>query len=56
LLPHDSALKSIRARFQAERDSVLTKPQLAKMEARRKEMVARHEAEQPKELKKTCGN
>jgi hypothetical protein len=56
LLPHDSALKSIRARFQAERDSVLTKPQLAKMEARRKEMLARREAEQPKEPKKTCGN
>src|SRR4051812_46877710 len=54
LAPQKPALDSIRARFQRERDSVLTKPQLAKMEARRKEMQARREAEQAKEPKRTC--
>jgi len=54
LAPHDSTLKAIRTRFQAERDSVLTKDQLARMEARRKDIQARREAEQAKEPKRTC--
>jgi Spy/CpxP family protein refolding chaperone len=54
LAPHDSALKAIRARFQAQRDSVLTKDQQARMETRRKDILARREAEQAKEPKRTC--
>jgi hypothetical protein len=54
LSPHDSTLKAIRTRFQAQRDSVLTKDQLSRMEARRKEMQARRELEQAKEPKRTC--
>jgi hypothetical protein len=54
LSPHDSVLKAIRTRFQAQRDSVLTKDQLTRMETRRKEMQARREAEQAKEPKRTC--
>lgn len=54
LAPQKPALDSIRARFQRQRDSVLTKDQMAKMEARRKEMLARREAEQAKEPKRTC--
>jgi hypothetical protein len=54
LAPHDSALKAIRTRFQAQRDSVLTKDQLIQMDARRKDIQARREAEQAKEPKRTC--
>ena len=54
LAPHDSALKAIRTRFQAQRDSALTKDQLARMEIRRKDIQARREAEQAKEPKRTC--
>src|SRR5215217_2982135 len=52
--PIDSTLKTMRARFQAQRDSVFTKDQLAKLEARRTEMNARRKAEQAKEPKRTC--
>ena len=54
LSPHDSALKAIRTRFQAQRDSVLTKDQMVRMETRRKDIQARREAEQAKEPKRTC--
>ncbi len=54
LAPHDSVLKSIQRRFRRERDSVLTKDQLAKLDARRTEMDARRKAEQEKEPKRTC--
>lgn len=54
LAPHDSVLKSIRARFRAQQDSVFTKEQMRKLEARREEMKARREAEQAKEPKRTC--
>src|SRR5215216_6931226 len=54
LAPHDSVLKSIRAHFRAQQDSVFDKDQMAKLEARREEMKARREAEQAKEPKRTC--
>ena len=54
LTPQKPALDSVRARFQRQRDSVLTQDQLARMEARRKEMQARRESEQAKEPKRTC--
>jgi hypothetical protein len=54
LAPQKSALDSIKTRFQRQRDSVFTKDQLAKYDARRKEMTARREAEQAKEPKRTC--
>ena len=54
LAPHDSALKSIRSHFRAQRDSVFTKEQMTKLETRRKEMQARVEAEQAKEPKRQC--
>jgi hypothetical protein len=54
LAPHDSALKAIRTRFRAQRDSVFTKEQMAKLDQRRKEMQARVEAEQAKEPKRQC--
>src|SRR6185503_11354172 len=54
LAPHDSALKSIRARFQAQRDSVFTKEQFAELKTRRAEMDARREAERAKEPKRVC--
>ena len=54
LAPHDSVLKSIQTRFRRQRDSVFTKDQLAKLEARRAEMDARRKAEQAKEPKRTC--
>ena len=54
LAPHDSALKAIRTRFQAQRDSVLTKEQLSRMETRRKDIQTRREADQAKETKRTC--
>jgi hypothetical protein len=52
--PHDSVLKSIRARFRAQMDSVFTKDQLTKLEARRKEMDVRRDAERAKEPKRSC--
>jgi hypothetical protein len=54
LAPHDSALKAIRQRFHAQRDSVFTKDQKAKLDARNKEMQTRREAEQAKEPKRQC--
>ena len=54
LAPQKPALDSIKARFKAQRDSVFTKDQLAKLDARRKEMDARREAEQAKEPKRSC--
>jgi Spy/CpxP family protein refolding chaperone len=54
LAPQDSALKSIRARFQAQRDSVFTKEQLAELKTRRADMDRRREAERAKEPKRTC--
>ena len=54
LTPQKPALDSVRARFQRQRDSVLTQDQMARMEARRKEMQARRESEQAKEPKRTC--
>ena len=54
LAPHDSLLKSMRTRFRAQRDSVFTKDQKAKLDLRAKEMQARREAEQAKEPKRQC--
>ena len=54
LAPHDSLLKTMRARFRAQRDSVFTKEQKAKLDLRAKEMQARREAEQAKEPKRQC--
>jgi Spy/CpxP family protein refolding chaperone len=54
LAPHDSLLKSMRVRFRAQRDSVFTKEQKAKLDLRAKEMQARREAEQAKEPKRQC--
>jgi len=54
LAPHDSALKSIRVRFQAQRDSIFTKEQFAKLKERRAEMDARREADRAKEPKRVC--
>ena len=54
LQPQKPALDSIKMHFQHQRDSVFTKDQLARMEARRKEIQARREAEQAKEPKRTC--
>lgn len=54
LVPQKSALDSIKARFKRQRDSVFTKDQMATLDARRKEMDARREAEQAKEPKRTC--
>jgi hypothetical protein len=54
LAPHDSLLKSMRMKFRAQRDSVFTKEQKAKLDLRAKEMQARREAEQAKEPKRSC--
>jgi hypothetical protein len=54
LAPHDSLLKAMRTRFRAQRDSVFTKEQKAKLDLRAKEMQARREAEQAKEPKRQC--
>lgn len=54
LAPHDSVLKAIRANFKAQWRSVFTKEQLAKYDARLKEIRAFHEAERRKEPKRTC--
>lgn len=54
LAPQKGALDSLKARFQAERDSVFTKEQLSKMETLSKEMQARRDAETAKEPKRTC--
>jgi len=54
LMPHDSVLKSIRAKFRAQRDSVFTKEQRDKLDARNKEMQARREAENAKEPRRQC--
>jgi hypothetical protein len=52
--PHDSLLKAMRARFRAQRDSVFTKEQKAKLDLRAKEMQARRDADQAKEPKRQC--
>jgi hypothetical protein len=54
LAPQKGVLDSLKARFQAERDSVFTKEQLTKMDILSKEMQARRDAEQAKEPKRTC--
>jgi len=54
LAPHDSLLKSMRVKFRAQRDSVFTPEQKAKLDLRAKEMQARREAEQAKEPKRQC--
>ena len=54
LAPQKTLLDSIKASFQGQRDSVFTKDQMAKLDARRKEMQARREAEQAKEPKRQC--
>jgi hypothetical protein len=54
LAPHDSVLKSLRARFNAQRDSVFTNEQRAMMQARRTEVAARRKAEQAKEPRRQC--
>jgi len=54
LAPHDSAVKQIRARFNAQRDSVLTKEQKALLEQRWQEAQKRREAEAAKEPKRVC--
>jgi hypothetical protein len=54
LAPHDSLLRSMRARFRAQRDSVFTKEQKVKLDLRAKEVQARREAEQAKEPKRSC--
>jgi len=54
IAPHDSALKATRAHFQAQRDSVFTKEQLAELKARRAEMDARRDEERAKEPKRVC--
>lgn len=54
LTPQKPALDSIKDRFKRQRDSVLTPQQRVKLDARRKEIQARHEAEQAKEPKRTC--
>jgi hypothetical protein len=50
LAPHDSLLKAMKARFRAQRDSVFTKEQKAKLD----QMVARRQAEQAKEPRRQC--
>jgi len=50
LAPHDSVLKALKARFRAQRDSVLTKEQKAKFD----QMVSRRQAEQAKESRRQC--
>ncbi|MEP6492682.1 MAG: hypothetical protein ABJF01_08395 [bacterium] len=54
IAPHDSVLKSVRARFRAQSNSVFTKDQLTKLETRRKEMDTRRDAERAKEPKRQC--
>jgi hypothetical protein len=54
LAPQKPMLDSIKSRFRRQRDSVFTKDQQVKMDARFKEMQARREAEQAKEPKRTC--
>jgi hypothetical protein len=54
LAPHDSALKAIKATFKAQSRQVFTKEQLAKYDARDREIQARREAERQKEPKRTC--
>jgi Spy/CpxP family protein refolding chaperone len=54
MAPHDSAIKVLNARFRAQRDSVFTPDQKTKLDARRKEMDARREADRAKEPKRQC--
>jgi hypothetical protein len=54
LAPQQARLDSIRGTFKAQWRAVFTKEQLAKYDARRKEIQARREAEQQKEPKRTC--
>lgn len=54
LAPHDSALKAIKTNFKAQWRNVFTKEQLAKYDARDKEIRARRDAERQKEPKRTC--
>jgi hypothetical protein len=54
LAPHDSALRSIRRAFHAQRDSVLTKEQRTMLDQRRQDAQKRFDAEQAKEPKRQC--
>ncbi|HXT18048.1 MAG TPA: hypothetical protein VN706_20625 [Gemmatimonadaceae bacterium] len=54
LAPQKPALDSIKARFHRQGDAVFTAEQRAKLDVRRKETKARHDAEQSKEPKRTC--
>jgi hypothetical protein len=54
IAPHDSMLKAIKARFKTQIDSVFTKDQKIKLEARRKDSDARRAAERAKEPTRTC--
>ncbi|MEO6877705.1 MAG: hypothetical protein ABI205_04430 [Gemmatimonadaceae bacterium] len=54
LAPHDSVLKMIKTRFRAQQDSVFTKDQLTQLEARRKDLGSRRDAERAKEPKRQC--
>jgi hypothetical protein len=50
LAPHDSLLKAMKAHFRAQRDSVFTNEQKARLD----QMVARRQAEQAKEPRRQC--
>ncbi|HEX4683859.1 MAG TPA: hypothetical protein VH277_14165 [Gemmatimonadaceae bacterium] len=54
LTPQKTALDSIKARFQKQRDSVFTAEQRTRLDLRRKEIQARRDADQSKEPKRTC--
>jgi hypothetical protein len=54
LAPQQARLDSIRGRFKAQWRAVFNEEQLAKYDARRKEIQTRREAEQQKEPKRTC--
>lgn len=52
--PVDSAMKAIRVRFQAQRDSVFTKEQKAQFDKLMEDSRKRREAEMAKEPKRQC--
>ncbi len=52
--PQRPTVDSMRVRFHAQVDSLLSSAQLAKLNARRQEAKARHDAETAKEPKRQC--
>jgi len=54
LAPHDSAMKAIRMRFSAQRDSIFTKEQKALFDKLREEAQKRAEAQRAQEPKRQC--